>query len=67
LDYLLDITFAEEVAQAGLRPFVKDGSLPQGLTIADVKRQCMNRREELVNEARQYFDLPRDAMINRTI
>ncbi len=67
LDYLLDLTFAEEVARVGSRPFTKGGQVPLDVTFEVAKSQCMKNREALINEARLYFDLPADAVINSTI
>ena len=67
LDHLLDLTFHEEITRVGTRPFTKGGNGPYELTAERAKAQCMERREALINEARVYFNLPADAVINRGV
>jgi hypothetical protein len=63
LDWLLDLTFSEQVAQAGRKPFTPD-ELPPGLTVVAARAAGMENRERLINDAREYLGLPRDAVIN---
>jgi hypothetical protein len=63
LDWLLDLTFSEQVIQAGRKPFAAD-ELPPGLTVMAARAAGMENRERLINDAREYLGLPRDAAIN---
>lgn len=67
LDNLLDLTFSENVHALGRRPFTSSGTLPSGLSDEAARATCMAYREALINEARAYLNLPRDAAIDRAI
>jgi hypothetical protein len=67
LDNLIDLTFSEELRRQGREPFTHKGQPPSGVTLADARRRCMDQRESLINEVREYLGLPKDAVIDRTI
>lgn len=67
LDILLDITFWDDAQAAGRRPFTRGTTSRPSMSFAEAKAGCMTRREVLINDAREYLRLPRDAKINRAI
>ena len=67
LDVLLDTTFAEQIMSTGRKPFLKEGSSVLITSYSQAKADCMKERQTLINAAREYLDLPRNAVINRAI
>ena len=64
LDQLVDLTFGDAIADRGLRSFASE-EIPPGLTEVHARSICMDNREVLINDAREYLGLPRDAVIDR--
>ena len=64
IDLLIDLTFAEDIKASG-RPHFSKAGVPDGLTTARARSDCMSAREDLINRARQHIDLPPDAVIDR--
>jgi len=67
LDNLVDLTFVDEIERRGSRSFTYQDTFPPGLTEATARGACMDHREALINEVREYLGLPKDAIINRAV
>lgn len=67
LDNLMDLTFHDEIERQGRQTFTHQGKLPPGLTEVTARARCMDHRESLVNEAREYLGLPKDVIIDRGV
>lgn len=65
LDVLLDLSFTEEISAAARKPFLNQRIPRPSLTVAQAKAACMEHRVTLINDAREYLGLPRDAKIKR--